>query len=187
MSAWMPWTHRKYPLRLKNMSNIDCGPAQDRPLRCVSNFRTWIPYNGFVLSSYPSLMGYKEYLRISISTKYYFLRYSPIFFISAPCAVGGSPLFKFRKLINTFQPSFRIILCPRGNFMPRQFSSLTGFYPDRGGVEVTGQTASLLAKAAPSLQHHSSIGSWSLPMTIFFKLSPPLTNYNVWTLISHGY
>ena len=30
---------------------------------------------------------------------------------------------------------------------------------DRGGVEVTEQTASLLAKAAPSLQHHSSIGS----------------------------
>ena len=45
------------------------------------------------------------------------------------------------------------------NFMPRQFSSLTGFYPDRGGVEATGQTASLLAKAVPSLQHHSSIGS----------------------------
>ena len=40
-------------------------------------------------------------------------------------------------------------------------------YPDRGGVEVTGQTASMLAKAAPSLQHHSSIGSWSLAMTIF--------------------
>ena len=31
-------------------------------------------------------------------------------------------------------------------------------YPDRGGVEATGQTASLLAKAASSLQHHSSIG-----------------------------
>ena len=45
------------------------------------------------------------------------------------------------------------------NFMPKQFSSLAGFYPDRGGVEVTGQTASLLAKAVPSFQHHSSIGS----------------------------
>ena len=45
------------------------------------------------------------------------------------------------------------------NFMPWQFSSLAGFYPDRGGVEVTGQTASLLAKAVPSLQHHSSIRS----------------------------
>ena len=44
-------------------------------------------------------------------------------------------------------------------FYAKQFSSLAGFYPDRGGVEVTGQTASLLAKAAPSLQHHSSIGS----------------------------
>ena len=44
-------------------------------------------------------------------------------------------------------------------FYARQFSSLAGFYPDRGGVEVTGQTASLLAKAVPSLQHHSSIGS----------------------------
>ena len=44
-------------------------------------------------------------------------------------------------------------------FYARQFPSLTGFYPDRGGVEVTGQTASLLAKTAPSLQHHSSIGS----------------------------
>ena len=32
------------------------------------------------------------------------------------------------------------------NFMPRQFSSLTGFYPDRGGVEATGQTASLLVR-----------------------------------------
>ena len=32
------------------------------------------------------------------------------------------------------------------------------------------QTASLLAKAAPSLPHHSSIGSLSLPMTIFQKL-----------------
>ena len=70
-----------------------------------------------------------------------------------------------------------IILCASRNFMPRQFSSLAGFYPDRGGVEVTGQTASLLAKAAPSLQHHSSIGSGSLSMTIFFKSSPPLTNY----------
>ena len=37
----------------------------------------------------------------------------------------------------------------------------------RGGVEVMGQTASLLAKAAPSLPHHSSIGSLSQPMTIF--------------------
>ena len=31
--------------------------------------------------------------------------------------------------------------------------------PRRGGVEVTGQTVSLLAKDAPTLQHHSSIGS----------------------------
>ena len=144
------------------MGRHKTGPC-DASVTC----RTWIPYNGFVLSSYPSLMGYKEYLRISISTKYYFLRYSPIFFISAPCAVGGSPLFKFRKLIITFQPSlphyfmrFSAILCKAifviGRLLPR-----------RGGVEVTGQTASLLAKAAPSLQHHSSIGSWSLAMTIF--------------------
>ena len=79
-----------------------------------------------------------------------------------------------------------IILCASAQFYAKQFSSLAGFYPDRGGVEVTGQTASLLAKAAPSLQHHSSIGSWSLSMTIFLKLSPPLTNYNVYTLIPHG-
>ena len=52
-----------------------------------------------------------------------------------------------------------IILCASAQFYARQFSSLAGFYPDRGGVEATGQTASLLAKAAPSLQHHSSIGS----------------------------
>ena len=32
------------------------------------------------------------------------------------------------------------------NFMPWQFSSWAGFYPDRGGVEVTGQTASLLVR-----------------------------------------
>ena len=52
-----------------------------------------------------------------------------------------------------------IILCASAQFYARQFSSLAGFYPDRGGVEATGQTASSLAKAAPSLQHHSSIGS----------------------------
>ena len=52
-----------------------------------------------------------------------------------------------------------IILCASAQFYAMQFSSLAGFYPDRGGVEVTGQTASLLAKAAPSLQHHSSIVS----------------------------
>ena len=40
-----------------------------------------------------------------------------------------------------------------------------------------GQTASLLAKAAPSLPHHSSIGSLSLPMTIFLELWTSLTNY----------
>ena len=51
------------------------------------------------------------------------------------------------------------ILCATAQFYARQFSSLAGFYPDRGGVEVTGQTASLLAKAVPSFQHHSSIGS----------------------------
>ena len=47
--------------------------------------------------------------------------------------------------------------------------SWPGFYPVRGGVKVMGQTASLLAKAAPSLPHHSSIGSLSLPMTIFLE------------------
>ena len=47
----------------------------------------------------------------------------------------------------------------------------------RGGVEVMGQTASLLAKAAPSLPHHSSIGSLSQPMTIFLELWTSLTNY----------
>ena len=52
-----------------------------------------------------------------------------------------------------------IILCASAQFYAWQFSSLAGYYPDRGGVEVTGQTASLLAKAAPSLQHHSSIVS----------------------------
>ena len=52
-----------------------------------------------------------------------------------------------------------IILCASAQFYARQFLSLAGFYPDRGGVEATGQTASLLAKAAPSHQHHSSIGS----------------------------
>ena len=51
------------------------------------------------------------------------------------------------------------ILCASAQFYAKQFSPLAGFYPDRGGVEVTGQTASLLAEAAPSLQHHSSIGS----------------------------
>ena len=40
-----------------------------------------------------------------------------------------------------------------------------------------GQTASLLAKAAPSLPHHSSIGSLSLPMNIFLELWTSLTNY----------
>ena len=44
------------------------------------------------------------------------------------------------------------------NFMPRQFSSLAGFYPDRGGVEATGQTASLLAKAAPSREKQKNNG-----------------------------
>ena len=138
--------------------------------------RTWIPYNGFVLSSYPSLMGYKEYLRISISTKYYFLRYSPIFFISAPCAVGGSPLFKFRKLIITFQPSLphyfmrvSAILC-QGNFRHWQASTPIGVVLKRRG------RLRACSQSAPSLQHHSSIGSWRLAMTIFLKLSPPLTN-----------
>ena len=45
-------------------------------------------------------------------------------------------------------------------------------------MEVMGQTASLLAKAAPALPHHSSIGSLSLPMTsIFLELWTSLTNY----------
>ena len=52
-----------------------------------------------------------------------------------------------------------LVLFASAHFYAGQFSSLAGFYPDRGGVEVTGQTASLLAKAAPSLQHHSSIVS----------------------------
>ena len=42
---------------------------------------------------------------------------------------------------------------------------------------VMGQTASLLAKAAPSLPHHSSIGSLSLPMTIFLEVWTSITNY----------
>ena len=40
-----------------------------------------------------------------------------------------------------------------------------------------GLTASLLAKAAPSLTHHSSIGNLSQPMTIFLELWTSLTNY----------
>jgi hypothetical protein len=35
------------------------------------------------------------------------------------------------------------------------------------GVEVSGQAASLLAKTVPALQHHSSLRSGSLFMTIF--------------------
>ena len=86
-------------------------------------------------------------------------------------------VFSFTEMFNILYPSAQllfysiwfnfyfmrfdaiIILCASAQFYAKQFSSLAGFYPDRGGVEVTGQTASLLAKAAPSLQHHSSIGS----------------------------
>ena len=118
------------PTCFKICRTLFVGRHKTGPCDASVTCRTWIPYNGFVLSSYPSLMGYKEYLRISISTKYYFLRYSPIFFISAPCAVGGSPLFKFRKLIITFQPSlphyfmrFSAILCKAifviGRLLPR--------------------------------------------------------------------
>ena len=83
-------------------------------------------------------------------------------------------IFYFMRVSAILRTLVRLLFYARQrNFMPKQFSSLAGFYPDRGGVEVTGQTASLLAKAAPSLQHHSSIGSWSLSMTIFLKLSPP--------------
>ena len=109
-------------------------------------------------------LGWKRLLFYVLWYNYYFMHLGAIFILYASTRL----LFYARQR----------------NFMPRQFSSLAGFYPDRGGVEVTGQTASLLAKAAPSLQHHSSIGSWSLSMTIFLELSPPLTNYNVWTLIS---
>ena len=45
------------------------------------------------------------------------------------------------------------------------------------GLKLWGSLASLLAKAAPSLPHHSSIGSLSLPMTIFLELLISLTNY----------
>ena len=71
-----------------------------------------------------------------------------------------------------------IILCASAQFYAKQFSSLTGFYPDRGGVEAMGQTASLLAKGAPSLQNHSSIESRSLSMTIFLKLYATLAVAN---------
>ena len=51
------------------------------------------------------------------------------------------------------------ILCASAQFYAKAIFVIGRLYPDRGGVEATGQTASLLAKAAPSLQHHSSIGS----------------------------
>ena len=78
-----------------------------------------------------------------------------------------------------------IILCASAQFYARQFSSLAGFYPDRGGVEATGQTASLLAKAAPSLQHHSSIGELKagndyFPCFKFCKLLTPRRGRQTW-------
>ena len=44
------------------------------------------------------------------------------------------------------------------------------FSPWSNGSKAMGQTASLLTKAVPSLPHHGSIGSLSLPMTIFLEL-----------------
>ena len=49
--------------------------------------------------------------------------------------------------------------------------------PKEQWSKAMGQTASLLAKAAPSFPHHSSIGSLGLPMTIFLELWISLTNY----------
>ena len=51
------------------------------------------------------------------------------------------------------------ILCASAQFYAKAIFVIGRLLTDRGGVEVTEQTASLLAKAAPSLQHHSSIGS----------------------------
>ena len=50
-------------------------------------------------------------------------------------------------------------LCASAQFYAKAIFVIGRLLTDRGGVEVTEQTASLLAKAAPSLQHHSSIGS----------------------------
>ena len=38
------------------------------------------------------------------------------------------------------------------------------------GLKLWGSLASKLAKAVPSIPHHGSIGSLSLPMTIFLEL-----------------
>ena len=60
---------------------------------------------------------------------------------------------------NFMQLGAIIILCASAQFYAVAIFVIGRLLPRRGGVEVTGQTASLLAKVAPSLQHHSSIGS----------------------------
>jgi len=58
----------------------------------------------------------------------------------------------------------------RSNFMRSNFRHVQAWTPERGGAEVMGPPASLLAKATPSLLHHSSIREGSLDMTIFLKI-----------------
>ena len=59
---------------------------------------------------------------------------------------------------------------PERQFYAKRFSAWPGWTPARGGVEVPGQAASLLAKTAPALQHHSSLRSGSMDMPIFLKI-----------------
>jgi hypothetical protein len=67
---------------------------------------------------------------------------------------------------------------PERQFYAKRFSAWPGWTPARGGVEVPGQAASLLAKTAPALQHHSSLRSGSMDMPIFLKI---FISYPSWT------
>ena len=82
---------------------------------------------------------------INIHKILFFKIFSDILYIRTLCGRRKS-LIQVPQTDNHFPTkSSALFYALQRNFMPRQFSSLAGFYPDRGGVEATGQTASLLA------------------------------------------
>ena len=75
------------------------------------------------------------------------------------------------RVVKTLKVLGPLYFMPKGQFYALAIFVMGRLGPRRGGVEVMGQTASLLAKAVPSLQHHSSIGNESVSRTIFLYIS----------------
>ena len=94
-------------------------------------------YLPLFFSGFRDFLNHPSRLAASGANLFFFVRLC--FAISILCASAQFYFMRFGAIIIVCALTRLLFYARQRNFMPRQFSSLTGFYPDRGGVEARGR------------------------------------------------